>query len=73
MVQVRQLIERGECAGVLPSLGLAGLSSKDTHIIEFPPLAKYGRHIVLHWNERQMSRRGVAKLAVDALVGSIRG
>jgi DNA-binding transcriptional LysR family regulator len=59
MLQARQLIERGECAGILPSLGLSSLPTKDTHIIEFAPLKNYGRHIVLHWNERQMRRRGV--------------
>jgi DNA-binding transcriptional LysR family regulator len=59
MLQARQLIERGECAGILPSLGLSTLSTKDTHIIEFAPLKNYGRHLVLHWNERQMRRRDV--------------
>ncbi len=67
MLQARKLIERGECAGILPSLGLSGLSAKDMHIIEFPPLRHYGRLLVLHWNERQMRRRGVAPSQLLAL------
>ena len=59
MLQVRQLVERGECAGVLPSAGIQGLSSKDLIIREFAPLKDYGRALALHWNERQMRRRGV--------------
>lgn len=60
MLQARQFIERGECAGVLPSMGLHGLSPKSIHIREFKPFRSYGRHLVLHWNIRQMRRRDVA-------------
>lgn len=59
MLQVRQLVESGACAAVLPSLGLRGLDEKQTLIIPFTPLKDYGRSLVLHWNPRQMRRRGV--------------
>jgi len=59
MLQVRQLVELGACAGVLPSLGVRGLDAKRTLIIPFTPLKEYGRALVLHWNPRQMRRRGL--------------
>jgi DNA-binding transcriptional LysR family regulator len=70
-LQSRQLIQRGECAGILPSLGVAGLSVKDIHIIEFAPLKNYGRHLVLHWNERQMRRRGVEATAIKQVAKAL--
>ena len=70
-LQARQLIQRGECAGILPSLGVAGLSAKDIHIIEFAPLKNYGRHLVLHWNERQMRRRGVEAAAIKQMAKAL--
>ena len=72
MLQARQLIERGECAGILPSLGLATLPSNDTHIVEFAPLKSHGRHLVLHWNERQMRRRGVTKEQMELIAHALR-
>jgi hypothetical protein len=59
MLQVRQLVELGACAGVLPTLGVRGLDEKRILIIPFAPLKDYGRALVLHWNPRQMRRRGV--------------
>jgi DNA-binding transcriptional LysR family regulator len=59
MLQVRQLVELGACAGILPSLGVHGLDQKRTLIIPFVPLKEYGRALVLHWNPRQMRRRGI--------------
>lgn len=59
MLQVRQLVELGACAGVLPTLGVRGLDEKRTLIIPFAPLKDYGRALVLHWNPRQMRRRGL--------------
>jgi DNA-binding transcriptional LysR family regulator len=59
MLQVRQLVELGACAGVLPTLGVRGLDEKRALIIPFAPLKEYGRALVLHWNPRQMRRRGV--------------
>lgn len=67
MRQARQLILQGECAGILPSLGLTALSARDTHILKFPPLKRHGRHLVLHWNERQMRRRGVDMRQIDTV------
>lgn len=72
MLQARQLIERGECAGILPSPGLATLPSNNTHITEFAPLKSYGRHLVLHWHGRQMRRRGVTKRQVELLAHALR-
>jgi len=72
MLQVRQLVERGECAGVLPSLGLPGLSPKEIHILEFVPLKNYGRALVLHWNSRQMDRRGMDLGQVQLLSDALR-
>lgn len=71
MVQVRLLVERGECAAVLPSLGVSDLSSKQCHVVEFPPLAQYGRHLVLHWNERQMNRRDVRREALEEMAAAL--
>ncbi len=59
MLQVRQLVEQGACAAVLPSLGITGLDEKSVLVTPFTPLANYGRSLALHWNPRQMRRRGV--------------
>ncbi|MCE9519751.1 MAG: LysR family transcriptional regulator [Verrucomicrobia bacterium] len=67
MLQARQLIESGECAGVLPSVGIHGLEAKGIVVREFAPLKNYGRHLVLHWNERQMRRRGVDGAAIKQI------
>ncbi len=72
MLQVRQLVERGECAGVLPSAGIQGLSSKELIIREFTPLKDYGRALALHWNERQMRRRGVDESTIKQLAAALR-
>ena len=40
MLQVRQLVELGACAGILPSLGVRGLDEKRTLIIPFMPLKR---------------------------------
>jgi hypothetical protein len=34
----------------------------------FTPLADYGRPLVLHWNERQMRRRGIEPQVMKDLV-----
>jgi DNA-binding transcriptional LysR family regulator len=59
MLQVRQLVRQGVCAAVLPGLALRGLDHRDLIILPFAPLAGYGRQLALHWNPRQMQRRGV--------------
>lgn len=72
MLQARQLIERGDCAGVLPSVGIHGLATKDIVIREFAPLKNYGRALVLHWNERQMRRRGIEESAIKQIAAAIK-
>ena len=72
MLQARQFIERGECAGVLPSIGLRGLSPTDTTIREFKPFRDYGRQLVLHWNARQMRRRDIADATPAAIAEVIK-
>lgn len=67
MLQVRQLVELGSCAAVLPSLGLKGMDEKRILIVPFAPLAGYGRALVLHWNPRQMQRRGVEDRVLKAM------
>jgi DNA-binding transcriptional LysR family regulator len=64
LLQVRQLIETGACAGVLPCIGLAGLNAKTVHWQEFKPMKDYGRPLVLHWNERHLRRRQVSDSAI---------
>ena len=72
MLQARQIIERGVCAGILPSVGIQGLSAKEILISEFAPLKKYGRSLALHWNKRQMERRGVQKREIEQIAAAIK-
>lgn len=67
MQQARQLILQGDCAGVLPSLALAGLDAKDVVVRDFAPLRHYGRQLVLHYHDRHLQRRGVELGTVKAL------
>lgn len=66
-LQVRELVESGQYAGILPNLGTKGLESKDVMIQPFTPLKGYGRSLALHWNERQMARRGLETSDVMAI------
>ena len=59
MLQVRQIVKQGHCAAVLPNLALPGIDERSLFVIPFTPLSSYGRQLVLHWNPRQMQRRGV--------------
>jgi DNA-binding transcriptional LysR family regulator len=59
LLQVRALILQGVCAGLMPSIGIHGLTEKEVVLREFAPMKDYGRALALHWNERQMRRRGV--------------
>jgi len=59
LLQVRELIIQGACAGLLPSMGIQGLAEQEILVREFGPMKTYGRGLVLHWNERQMRRRGI--------------
>lgn len=72
MLQARQLIERGMCAGVLPSVGIKGLSAKDILVSEFAPMNHYGRKLVLHWNERQIRRRDVRAADIKGIADALR-
>lgn len=72
MLQVRQLVEIGACAGVLPSLGTRGLDEGETLILPFAPLQDYGRALVLHWNERQMRRRGIEEAKIRTLAQTLK-
>jgi DNA-binding transcriptional LysR family regulator len=59
LLQAKELVKRGVCAGVLGSIGTHGLEEHGVQVRGFAPLAGYGRPLVLHWNERQMRRRGI--------------
>jgi DNA-binding transcriptional LysR family regulator len=67
MLQVLGFVQRGECAAILPSLGLRQLSSKTVAVREWAPLKSYGRQLVLHYNPRVLSRRGVEPGVVKEL------
>jgi DNA-binding transcriptional LysR family regulator len=65
LLQVKELVKRGVCAGVLGSIGTHGLEDHGVQVRSFAPLAGYGRPLVLHWNERQMRRRGVESGVIE--------
>lgn len=73
MLQVRQLVKQGSCAAVLPDVALDGLELRTLHVLPFPPLTRYGRELVLHWNARQMNRRAVARETIQAVAGILKG
>ena len=70
-LHVRQLVETGHYAGVLPSWGIAGLEEKGVVMRAFAPLRDYGRPLCLHWNARQMARRGVDSRAAKAMASTL--
>lgn len=70
-LQVRELVARGHHAGVLPSVGTKDLDEGVISIQAFPPLRHYGRQLVLHWNERQMRRRGIEERAIREVAKAI--
>ncbi len=72
MLQVRQLVQQGSCAAVLPNLAVAGLNEKNVLVIPFAPLADYGRALALHWNPRQMRRRGVDYRVIEKMAKVLR-
>ena len=61
LLQIRELVVQGTCAGLLAHIGTNGLAEKGVVLREFAPLKDYGRALALHWNERQMRRRNVGK------------
>ncbi len=64
MLQVRELIVQGVCAGLLPSFGTHGLDEHNVVMREFVPMKDFGRSLVLFWNDRQMRRRGVEEATI---------
>jgi len=67
LLQVRELILQGVCAGLMPSIGIHGLAEQDVVLSEFAPMKDYGRALVVHWNERQMRRRGVEESVIHEI------
>ena len=72
MLQVRQLVDLGACAAVLPNIGMVGLDTKNVLSSPFAPLADYGRALALHWNPRQMRRRGVDDRVIEKVARLLR-
>lgn len=72
MLQVRQLLAQGDCAAILTNLALHGLDERMFLISEFAPLADHGRTLVLHWNPRQMERRGVDAKTLRQVAAGLR-
>jgi DNA-binding transcriptional LysR family regulator len=72
LLQVKELLIRGVCVGILPSMGMQGLTEAGVVSREFEPLRDYGRPLVLHWNERQMRRRGVGEDVIKELAKKLR-
>lgn len=73
LAQVRQLLVQESCAAVLPNIALPGLDEKRLLIVPFSPLAGYGRSLVLHWNPRQMERRGIGTTQLRAAAALLAG
>ena len=73
LVQVRELVKQGACAGVLASVGSKGLEEHDVIVRQFAPLKGYGRALALHWNERQMRRRGIDERSIKQLAKALQG
>lgn len=73
MLQVRQLVSLGACAGVLPTLGVRELDEKDVLVIPFAPMKEFGRALVLHWNPRLMRRRNVDEATLKGIARLLRG
>lgn len=71
MLQVRQLVKLGACAGILPTLGIRGLDERRVLITPYAPLRDFGRALVLYWNPRQMRRRGVETADLKRLASLI--
>lgn len=71
LLQVRELILQGACAGLLPSIGTLGLADQLVSLREFGPLKDYGRSLALHWNDRQMRRRGIEERAIRGVAKAL--
>jgi DNA-binding transcriptional LysR family regulator len=73
LLQVRQLLVQESCAAVLPNLAVTGLDEEKILIAPFAPLASHGRTLVLHWNPRQMERRGLEPKQLSATARLLAG
>ena len=72
LLQIRNLVKRGACAGILASTGTRGLEKDGVYVVPFEPLKSFGRTLVLHWNERQMRRRGIDNPIIRELAAAMR-
>lgn len=72
LLQIRNLVRRGACAGILASTGTRGLEKDGVYVTPFEPLKNFGRTLVLHWNERQMRRRGIDDRTIRELAEAMR-
>lgn len=66
-LQMKQLVLAGTHVSILPSLGLSSLTPAGAVVYPFKPLKDYGRNLCLHWNQRQMARRGVETHQLEAM------
>lgn len=73
ILQVCQLVKLGQCAAVLPDLAFSSLDLRTLHLLPFTPLANYGRQLVLHWNPRQMKRRGIEPSTLKQVASLLAG
>jgi len=73
ILQVCQLVKLGQCAAVLPDVALSSLDLRTLHLLPFTPLANYGRQLVLHWNPRQMKRRGIEPSTLKQVASLLAG
>ena len=71
LLQLRDLILRGSCLGILPSIRLHGLAEQEVISREFTPMKDYGRPLALHWNDRQMRRRGIEPAEIQQLAKAL--
>ncbi len=67
LLQVMALVEQGASAGLLPSLGIRRFAELEIVTREFVLMKDYGRALALHWNERQMRRRGVEDSVIQSI------
>ncbi|MBL9115165.1 MAG: LysR family transcriptional regulator [Verrucomicrobiaceae bacterium] len=59
LLQVLKLVQLEACAAILPTVGIPSLDPKLVLVLPFTPMRTFDRTLVLHWNRRQMERRGI--------------
>ena len=67
LLQAQKLVQLEACAAILPTVGISSLDPKRTLILPFTPLRAFDRTLVLHWNRRQMERRGIENAQLKRL------